>query len=76
MRSYSFGTLETSRPVTERHNPDDLNPKQYLLWEANETAWQKSFLFNPYPANVENKYGDLLIMSADGRWDLTRRLKG
>jgi hypothetical protein len=31
--------------------------------------------FNPYPANVE-KYGELLIMTADSKWDLTRRLKG
>jgi len=29
--------------------------------------------FNPYPANVE-KYGELLIMPANGRWDLTWRL--
>ena len=28
-----------------------------------------------YPANVE-VYGELLIMPAIGRWDLTRRLKG
>jgi hypothetical protein len=28
---------------------------------------------NPYPANVENMV-ELLIMPADGRWDLTRRL--
>jgi len=28
---------------------------------------------NPYPANVENM--ELLIMPADGRWDLTRCLK-
>ena len=27
-------------------------------------------LFNPYPANVENR------MPANGRWDLTRRLEG
>jgi len=28
---------------------------------------------NPYPAGV---YGELLIMPTDGRWDLTRCLKG
>jgi len=32
-------------------------------------------LISPYPANVE-KYVELLIMSADGRWDFTRSLKG
>jgi hypothetical protein len=32
-------------------------------------------MFNPYPANVENN-GELLIMPADGKWDLTQRLKG
>jgi hypothetical protein len=31
---------------------------------------------NPYPANVEKEYGELLIMPANGKWDLTRRLKG
>jgi len=30
---------------------------------------------NPYPANVE-KYGELLIMPANDRWDLTWHLKG
>ena len=30
---------------------------------------------NPYPANVE-EYVELLIMPANGRWDLTRHLKG
>ena len=31
--------------------------------------------FNPYPANV-GEYGELLIMPANDRRDLTRRLKG
>jgi hypothetical protein len=31
--------------------------------------------FNPYPANVEIN-GKLLIMPADGRWELIRFLKG
>ena len=42
------------------------------------TVRSKSFradFFNPYPANVENMVR-LLIMPADGRWDLTWRLKG
>jgi len=30
---------------------------------------------NSYPANVDNN-GELLIMPANGRWDLTWRLKG
>jgi hypothetical protein len=30
---------------------------------------------NPYTANML-EYGELLIMSANGRWDLIRRLKG
>jgi hypothetical protein len=34
-----------------------------------------TIFINLYPANVENK-GELLIMPADGRWDLSQRLKG
>ena len=32
-------------------------------------------VFNPYPANVE-KVVSSLIMPANGRWYLTRRLEG
>lgn len=45
MRSCSFETLGNTRPPTERHIPDDLIPKQHLLCEANETAWQKAIFF-------------------------------
>jgi hypothetical protein len=31
--------------------------------------------FNPYPAK-HGEYGELLIMPADGRWELTQHLKG
>ena len=36
---------------------------------------QYSILEPSYPANV-GEYGELQIMPANGRWDLTRRLEG
>jgi len=30
---------------------------------------RRDLLLNPYPANI-GEYGELLIMPADGRWDL------
>jgi len=47
-------------------------------YKPNTLIWVCIFLIGmitPYPANVENMVS-LLIMPADGRWDLVRHLKG
>jgi len=46
-----------------------------FLSPSKQTPGQPNDIFNPYPANV-GKYGELLNMQANGRWDLIRRLKG
>ena len=45
-----------------------------LVIKLGNTSLDRLLYINPYPANVE-KNGELLIMPADGNWDLTRRLK-
>jgi len=44
-----------------------------LMCQANAVI-RKLWEFNPDPANMEK--GELLIMPANGRWDLTKHLKG
>jgi len=53
---------------------------EYIELKRQRTYWNWNLTFcspfNPFPANVENTYGELLIMPTNGRWDLTCRLKG
>ena len=51
------------------------SPSVRLYAHRSKIALRDSTKFNRYPANV-GEYGELLIMSANGRWDLIRRLNG
>jgi len=46
-----------------------------LVIKLTNTSLDRLLDIKPYPANVE-KNGELLIRPADGKWDLTRCLKG
>jgi hypothetical protein len=57
-----------------------VNVTEYIELKRQRTYWNWNLTFcspfNPYPANMENTYGEPLIMPTNGRWGLTCRLKG
>ena len=59
---------------TKQDLSEETSIRQHIEFFWGKNVHINGIQFNPYPANVENR-SELLAMSANGRWDLTRRLK-